>query len=367
MKIEAGFATDVGRVREGNEDAYLVEPPLYAVADGMGGHRGGDVASQLALATIEDLSKQGKGSLGEQVREANRLVFERAAEDRRLAGMGTTLTAAVISPEGAHLAHVGDSRAYMLRAGALRRLTEDHTLVNRMVRAGEISEKEAEQHPHRNVLVRALGTEPDVDVDEESVGLLDADRLVLCSDGLTGMVAEEQIQAILEAAATPQEAADRLVRTANRAGGVDNITVLVLDVSEAEAGPGGTTAGGGTAARAARAGIDRSTLLRWAARAAVGLAVVLALLFGVRAFVESQWYVGIDDGDVAVFQGIPAEALGFQLSHVEVQTTIPAADVTDNPLWSNLPNGLTAPSREEALQIVEEMRAFIATAEEQPS
>ena len=310
MKIEAGFATDVGRVREGNEDSYLVEPPLYAVADGMGGHRGGDVASQLAISTIQDLSKQGKGTLGEQVREANRLVFERAAKDSRLSGMGTTLTATLISPEGAHLAHVGDSRAYLLRAGALRRLTEDHTLVNRMVRAGEISEREAGQHPHRNVLVRSLGTEPNVEVDEDSIGLLNGDRLVLCSDGLTGMVTEEQLQAILEATSTPQEAADRLVRTANRAGGIDNITVVVLDVSEAE-GEGAVAGRPGAAARAAHPGFDRSSLLRWAARAALGLAVALALLFGVRAFVESQWYVAIDRGNVAVYQGIPAEVLGF--------------------------------------------------------
>lgn len=361
MRIEAGFATDVGRVREGNEDSYLVEPPLYAIADGMGGHRGGDVASQMALATIDDLFKQGKGTLGEQVREANRLVFERATDDRQLQGMGTTLTAAVISSEGAHLAHVGDSRAYLLRAGALRMLTEDHTLVNRMVRAGEITEREAAQHPHRNVLIRSVGTEPNVEVDEDSIGLLDGDRLVLCSDGLTGMVAEEQIQAILETTSTPQEAADRLVRTANRAGGIDNITVIVLDVVDTD-GAMPTDGRGGVAARAARAGVDRSALRRWAARAAIGLVVALALLFGIRAFIESQWYVGESGGSVAVFQGIPAEVLGFRLSHVEVLTEISAADATADPRWATLAEGLTAPSREDALQILDEMRRALTAA-----
>ena len=230
MRIEAGVATDIGRVREGNEDSFLVEPPLYAVADGMGGHRGGEVASQLALETIEELFRAGSGSLAQQVKQANAAVFERSASDRKVTGMGTTLTAALIDGEEAHLVHVGDSRAYLLRAGALRQLTEDHTLVNRMIRAGEITRQEADVHPHRNVLTRALGTEPDVDVDESDLGLLEGDRLLLCSDGLTAMVVEEQIQAILETTPAPQEAADRLVRAANSAGGLDNITVVVLDV-----------------------------------------------------------------------------------------------------------------------------------------
>ncbi|MGZ4131542.1 MAG: Stp1/IreP family PP2C-type Ser/Thr phosphatase, partial [Actinomycetota bacterium] len=229
MRIEAGVATDIGRVRDGNEDSYLVEPPLYAVADGMGGHRGGEVASQLALETLEGRFAAQEGSLADQVRAANRAVFERSASDRKVTGMGTTLTAALVGGDNAHLVHVGDSRAYLLRAGAFRQLTEDHTLVTRMVRAGEITEAEAAVHPHRNVLTRVLGTEPEVDLDVQDVGLLEGDRLLLCSDGLTVMLTEDQIQAILGTTPQPQEAADRLVRAANRAGGIDNITVVVLD------------------------------------------------------------------------------------------------------------------------------------------
>src|SRR5439155_3170097 len=162
---------------------------------------------------------------------ATRAVFERSGADRAVAGMGTPLTAAVIQGDVAHLVHVGESRADLLRAGSLRQLTDDHTLVNRMVKAGEITPAEAEVHPNRNVLVRALGTEADVPFDERDVGLLDGDRLLLCSDGLTGMLTEDQIQAILASTqGAPQEAADRLVLAANRAGGVDNITVVVLDV-----------------------------------------------------------------------------------------------------------------------------------------
>ena len=168
------------------------------------------------------------------IRSANRAVFERSISDRKVSGMGTTLTATTVDEQGAHLGHVGDSRAYLLRAGALRQLTDDHTLVNRMVKAGEITPQEAGTHPHRNVLTRSIGTEPEVDVDEDDVPLIDGDRLLLCSDGLTGMVTEPQIQAILEAAPDPQDAADRLIKAANRAGGIDNITVVILDIHEGD-------------------------------------------------------------------------------------------------------------------------------------
>lgn len=228
MRIEIGSATDIGRVRERNEDSVLVDPPLFAVADGMGGHRGGDVASQVALETMEQLEGERTGSLVDHVRSANRAVWERSLGDERLSGMGTTLTAVRVDGDSIDLAHVGDSRAYLLRNDSLRQLTDDHTLVARMVRSGEITEAEAEVHPHKNVMTRALGTEEEVEVDGESIRLEDGDRLLLCSDGLTGMVTEDQIQAILEASPSPQNAAERLVRAANRAGGVDNISVVVL-------------------------------------------------------------------------------------------------------------------------------------------
>jgi serine/threonine protein phosphatase PrpC len=229
MRVEVGAATDVGKVREKNDDSFLIEPPVYAVADGMGGAPAGDVASQLALDTIEKIARRGPDQLGEMVQRANEVVFERSRSDPNASGMGTTLTVAQIDGGDLRLGHVGDSRAYLFRASDLRQLTEDHTLVGRMVKAGEITRAEADSHPHRNVLVRVVGTEPDVTVDEVSVSLLDGDRVLLCSDGLTGMVTEEQIKAILESEPDAQKAAERLVRAANRAGGVDNITVVVLD------------------------------------------------------------------------------------------------------------------------------------------
>jgi len=364
MKVDVGVATDKGQVREGNEDAYLVEPPLYAVADGMGGHRGGEVASQLALETIADLFRKGDVPLVDQVRRANRAVFERSGEDRSVAGMGTTLTAALVHGEQAHVLHVGDSRAYLLRAGAFRQLTEDHTLVNRMVKAGEITPEEAEVHPHRNVITRSLGTEADVDVDEQEVGLLDGDQLVLCSDGLTGMLSEGQIQAILEAATSAQEAADRLVRAANRAGGVDNITVVVLSIAEGE--PEGEESPAPGVPSAVLAPVEPERPKRWlriALIVPIVLIVVVAALAGVRAFLDSRWYVGVANGHVAIYQGIPADVFGYDLSHVVQEfTDLSATDAEALPEFSGLADGLNVDTQEQAQETVTTIRQAIRAA-----
>ncbi|MFM7719014.1 MAG: Stp1/IreP family PP2C-type Ser/Thr phosphatase [Actinomycetota bacterium] len=234
MRIEVGAATDVGRVRDGNEDAFLVREGLFVVADGMGGHLGGEVASSLALEVVERMSERGEGTLAERALEANRAVHERSLLDRTVAGMGTTLTALEVDGARARIAHVGDSRAYRLRDGNLEPLTEDHTLVRDLVRSGEIAPEEERTHPHRNVLRRVLGTERDVEVDEGEVDLRAGDRYLLCSDGLTGMLEDGRIAEVLvETAGDPQGAAARLVELANEAGGTDNVTVVVLDVADA--------------------------------------------------------------------------------------------------------------------------------------
>lgn len=349
MRIEVGVATDIGRIREGNEDSYLVEPPLYAVADGMGGARGGEVASHLALDTIEELHRAHRGTLAEQIRQANRVVFERSSADRAVAGMGTTLTAAIIDGDSALLAHVGDSRGYLLRAGSLRQLTDDHTLVNRMLKAGEITPAEAQQHPHRNVLTRVVGTDPDVAVDEDAVGLLDGDRLLLCSDGLTDMLTEDQIQAILESTPEPQETADRLVRAANRAGGVDNITALVIDAHDVD---GASPAASGWRSRPRR--------IAWIRRAVVAAVLVAAALVAVRVFLDAQWYVGVADGKVAIFRGIPTQILGFELSSPVLVTEVDAAEATALPFHADLPQGVTVGDRADAEALVEDIRADLA-------
>jgi protein phosphatase len=356
VKLRVGVATDIGRVREKNEDSYLVEEPLFAVADGMGGHKGGDVASQLALETIEG---EPTADLAKRLRDANAAVFERSQSDRSVTGMGTTVTAVVVEGTSALFAHVGDSRAYLLRAGDLRQLTDDHTLVARMVKSGEITEAEAEVHPHRSVLTRALGTEPDVIVDEFDVALTDGDRLLLCSDGLTGMVTEEQIVAILSAAPDPQDASNRLVRAANRAGGVDNITVVVIDV---EAEDGEDT----DAPPTGRVTPSRRRLLRVAGRIALVLLILAVAVIGLRVYVDRQWYVGESGGRVAVFRGIPAEFAGLHFSHPVVITEIPAADAEAISFYSQLPEGLTANDRDAALMIVDQIRRDVAEAAATP-
>ena len=367
MKVLAGFATDIGRVRQGNEDCYLVETPLFAVADGMGGHRGGEVASHLALDTVEAMHLRGEGTLGDQVREANRAVFKRSGEDRNVAGMGTTLTAALVQGDGLHLAHVGDSRAYLFRAGSLRQLTEDHTLVDRMVKAGEITRAEAEVHPHRNVVTRALGTEPEIAVDEQSVALMGGDRILLCSDGLTGMVTEDQIQAILETTDEPQQAADRLIRAANRAGGIDNITAVVLDAHEGESAvvPGTSSAASarGSHGDGVSPGSAGRSLRRAGGTLLISLAVLLVSLVGIRAYVHSQWYVGVSaSGHVAVYQGVPATPLGIHLSSLQTEYRyLSAAEVGSFDIYIGLPNGITANSQADAEAIVTQMRADVVT------
>ena len=234
LVLVAAAATDAGRVRRGNEDAYLVAPPVYAIADGMGGHRGGAEAAQLAMRTLAsrapDLASADGEALVEAVADANRAILVAADEDDALRGMATTCTAALVRGRVARIAHVGDSRAYLLHEGRLTQLTDDHSLVAQLVREGHLSPEEAAVHPGRSVIFRALGSQPKIQVDTVDV-ILDADdRLLLCSDGLTSMVGDAEIAAILREVADTRLAAETLVTRANAAGGADNITVVLVDV-----------------------------------------------------------------------------------------------------------------------------------------
>jgi protein phosphatase len=234
LRFRAGAATDVGRVRDHNEDGYLVDDTLglIAVADGMGGHRGGEVASAAALDALRIAFGAG-ATIDGAVATANEIVHEQSLADRNLRGMGTTLTAGALGIDGTlTLGHVGDSRAYLVRDGELARITTDHSLVEELIRAGELTEEEAERDPRRSRITRALGLEPSVTVDLESVDLRDGDRLLLCSDGLTTMVREDEIAALVVDEDDPEEVARRLVDTANEHGGVDNITVVIIDIQE---------------------------------------------------------------------------------------------------------------------------------------
>ena len=196
--VRTAVLTDTGRKRRHNEDAFVVEPPLFAVADGMGGAQAGELASSLAAAALKDSQEPGEGGekrVNELIQQANRRVYERQSQDAAASGMGTTMTVALVEDGRVAIGHVGDSRAYLIRNGALEQLTEDHSLVAELVRSGKLSPEEAEGHPQRSVITRALGTDPDVDVDTFSVETRPGDLFLICSDGLTTMVDDETILA----------------------------------------------------------------------------------------------------------------------------------------------------------------------------
>jgi PPM family protein phosphatase len=232
---KSAVLTSPGRRRRRNEDAYVCEPPLFAVADGMGGAQAGEIASRLAAAALHGESYAGPGGgqdrVAQLIQEANRRVYERANEPDK-SGMGTTMTVALVEDGRVAIGHVGDSRAYLVRDGRLEQLTEDHSLVAELVRSGKLSPEEAEVHPQRSVITRALGTDPDVDVDTFTVETKQGDVFLLCSDGLTSMVTDDRILALLERYRRDLDAAARaLVKAANKGGGEDNITVVCFEIA----------------------------------------------------------------------------------------------------------------------------------------
>jgi protein phosphatase len=227
--------TDTGRRRRRNEDAHVVRPPLFAVADGMGGAQAGELASKIAADAMSAWTDgTGEERVTALIQEANRRVYERSSEDAAASGMGTTMTAALVADDGrVAIGHVGDSRAYLLREAQLDQLTEDHSLVAELVRTGKLSVEEAETHPQRSMITRALGTDPDVDVDTFSIQARPGDLFLLCSDGLTTMVADAEILRTIEDHRSDLDAAAKsLVKKANKGGGEDNITVLFFEIAE---------------------------------------------------------------------------------------------------------------------------------------
>jgi protein phosphatase len=329
----------------------------------------------------------GVAAVNEAIHEANRAVLERGDAEAELHGMGTTVTALFVdlATDRGHVAHVGDSRAYLLRAGALQQLTEDHTVVQELVRLGRLSPQDAERHPQRSIITRALGVDDDVDVDELTLALHEGDRFILCSDGLTLMLSEDGIALVLGTTPDPQDAADRLVALANEAGGDDNITVVVVDVLadplRAAAEPMSQYAAAddptqtasmppiaidaAPPATGADTPADRAPRRKRRRRGRMVAVLLIALLgvgvaggfIGARAFLDGQWYVGASGDRVAVYQGIPASVLGVHLARVISVTPLSASEATKLVGWQTLPDGITAQSRSDADQIVERIRA----------
>jgi PPM family protein phosphatase len=232
--------TDTGKKRRRNEDAYVVEPPLFAIADGMGGAQAGELASGLAAAAVreDDADAGGERHVAELIQEANRRVYQRSAEDAAVSGMGTTMTVALVEDGTVAFGHVGDSRAYLIRSGKLEQLTEDHSLVAELVRSGQLSPEEAETHPQRSVITRALGSDPDVDVDTFSIRAESDDLFMICSDGLTSMVEDDVILETVETNRNDlKRAAKALIGAANKRGGEDNTTIIFFEIGDGSAEP----------------------------------------------------------------------------------------------------------------------------------
>src|SRR3954464_12775890 len=235
---EQWFGSDVGRQRQGNEDNFFVQSPIFVVADGMGGAQAGEVASELAVEAFRGGIPDGNPSEGlvRLIRGANQRIHEMSRSDARRQGMGTTCTATYVAEDEVVLAHVGDSRCYLLRDGELTRLTRDHSLVGELMDRGKLTEEQAEVHPQRSVITRALGVEGDVQVDTERIAAREGDLFLLCSDGLTSMVREQQLMPVLEPAGSLEQAGRQLIDAANAAGGRDNITVVLFRIDEVALG-----------------------------------------------------------------------------------------------------------------------------------
>jgi serine/threonine protein phosphatase PrpC len=225
--------TDTGRKRRHNEDVYVADPPIFAIADGMGGAKAGEVAAALAADVLRGEGGSGEEALVTLIQEANRRVYERASEDAAKSGMGTTMTVALLEDSHVRIGHVGDSRAYLIRDGELSQLTDDHSLVGELVRSGKLAPEDAETHPQRSVITRVLGTDPDVDVDTITIETRSGDLFLLCSDGLYSMVGNDRILELVERNRRDLDnAAKALIAAANKGGGDDNITVVAFEIAD---------------------------------------------------------------------------------------------------------------------------------------
>ena len=340
-RLSWGARTDIGLVRGHNEDSFLVQPPLFAVCDGMGGHAAGEVASSIAVQTIGAQAPIHADDilLGAAVEAANAAVIEGAATGKGKPGMGCTASCVLIENNKMAIAHVGDSRIYLLHHGTLVRLTHDHSYVEELVDAGEIPADEARVHPSRSIITRALGSDPDMYADHFTLDVSTGDRLIVCSDGLSSMVEDSEIEAIAVSSVTPQSAADNLTSAALSAGGHDNITVIVVDVSDD---------GAIEAHRTMRKRLIRRLLI-------FGGCLLAAMIAAGLVFVNSSWYLANNEGTVGIYQGITGSFMGIPLSHLEETTSVQISDLPDATQQS-LIGGLRVGSEEEAKKTVESYR-----------
>lgn len=336
-----GARSDVGCVRPHNEDSYLVQSPLFCVCDGMGGHAAGEVASSIAVETIAKTAPQAADAarLAAAVEAANAAVIEAALNGLGKPGMGCTATCAYIENDMLAIAHVGDSRAYLLHEGTLIRVTRDHSYVEELVDAGEITADEARVHPNRSVITRALGSDPAMYADHFTLHIEEGDRLILCSDGLSSMIPDSDIENIATQSSTAQICVDNLVDAALVAGGHDNVTVVVVDLvddgvmREAE--------------RVRRRNITIATVL--------GIAFVLAAAIWAYAGITGSYYLGTYKDTVAVYRGIPGKSLGLKLHWLDSTTTIKLSDLPEDT-QNRLKAGIQQTSIDDAQDTISKYR-----------
>ncbi len=380
---DQAFRTDTGRQRNANEDSFFVRAPIFVVADGMGGAQAGEVASKAAADAFDVDLPEGPPEqvLRETILAANRKIHELARADPSRAGMGTTLTAAIVDAVGEEVAigHVGDSRAYRLRAGKLEQLTRDHSLVEEMRRKGQITDAQAQDHPQRSIITRALGPEPEVEPDLQTVSAAAGDVFLICSDGLTTMLGEEQIAKLLAGATSMTAAVRALVDEANRAGGRDNITALAFRLEDAAAPQQSHEDATLIGSTAAEAGLTTTEVRRRAAAAAASdrrdqlaakqprrglrrvlkvlavLVVLGALAFGAWYGNRQVWFLGTDDsGRVALYRGMPYE-LPFGIELYEERYASPIQTSSLPPRRQDAVTGHDLRSRGDAVSLVEDI------------
>lgn len=336
--ISWGARSDVGLVRGHNEDSFLLRTPLFVVSDGMGGHAAGEVASSIAVETVGERAPGTADDvlLGAAVEAANMAVIEAAEQGIGKPGMGCTVTSVLIEKNKMAVAHVGDSRAYVLRQGTLVRVTHDHSYVEELVDSGQITADEARAHPSRSIITRALGSDPDMYADHFSLEVNDGDRVILCSDGLSSMISDAEIEALAVSSATPQQAADNLVAAALTAGGADNVTVVVVDVLN-----------DGIADAARRRLFHRAAILS----GVIVALLALSLLFAV-ALVRSEWYLGVNGTTVGLYRGIKGEFLGVPTSELVGTSSVELSDLPTS-VQDQLAQGIRVDSEEAGREVID--------------
>ena len=349
-----GSRTEIGNVREHNEDSLTVLPPLFAVADGMGGHEAGEIASEITINTLNDLAPQSADAeaLARAVVAANLNVIKAPSQGVGREGMGTTLTAAILEKERLVIAQVGDSRAYLLHNGSLQQLTRDHSLMADMIEAGQLTEAEARVHPNRSVITRAIGSDPHMQPDLYELNVETGDRLLLCSDGICGMIEDHEIASIMRQAPSAQSCADQLVEAALAAGGFDNATAVVVDVEGFKA-------------------VREKKQARKSKALAIGvivclLAALACAVFAGYYYVNNSAYLIEQDGKVAVYRGLNEELFGIPLSNLEYTSGV-EVDKLNPGVANRIKEGMAVGSLEEANNLITPYQQEIALQESNPS